>query len=453
MDISEDNDLMLHQALETGICLGLPGISIAIGKTSSSSSSSSLLWSGSKGFSELETKQAMSSTEHSFCIGSITKTFVAVVILQLVEEGKLDLNKTVLDYLRRPTAAEAATSSTSASTDDWLCYELVSKVPNSQRATLRHLLCHQSGIPTWEFQPDWIRAGRGADIVDEDKIWTKLETLTFLVPPPNDGDINQNDNDDDYSATTATFFPGQCFSYSNTNYTLLGLVIEHVTGNEASMEIRNRILEPLELTSAYLDSFEKLPANSNSRLPSHYHFATSAFRKSAGVSPLFSSLPHHHPCLINTSRANFSTEWTAGGLVMTMPDLWTYAQALLQRRGDGSSRLLSKAMLDEMKTYRPPASDIVGEDSAGTKGKRLNDSGDYYCSGICKHLEQQQISWGHGGLTLGFSSNMVYLEDSDVIVTCATNVGSMHSGFPEGRSPWNLFVSQVLMPAVKEYIS
>ena len=138
---------------------------------------------------------------------------------------------------------------------------------------------------------------------------------------------------------------------------------------------------------------------------------------------------------------------------MTMPDLWTYAQALLQRRADGSSRLLSKAMLDEMKTYRPPASDIVGEDSAGTKGKRLNDSGDYYCSGICKHLEQQQISWGHGGLTLGFSSNMVYLEDSDVIVTCATNVGSMHSGFPEGRSPWNLFVSQVLMPAVKEYIS
>ena len=74
-------------------------------------------------------------TDDRFGVGSITKMFVARVILQLVEEGKLDLNKTPLDYLD---------------------LDIVRKVPNTDKATLRHLLNHQSGIPTWEFQKDWI---------------------------------------------------------------------------------------------------------------------------------------------------------------------------------------------------------------------------------------------------------------------------------------------------------
>jgi D-alanyl-D-alanine carboxypeptidase len=394
------DDSILNEALATGICLGLPGVSVSIGNRDG------ILWSGADGYSEVERRESM-HTDNCFCIGSITKTFVAVVILQLVDEGKIKLEKTVLDYIPQDSPHHA----------------LVSQIPNTATATLSHLLCHQSGIPTWEFESQWIRAGRGADIV-EGKIWDKAETLQYLVN------------------SKPTGKPGECFSYSNTNYTLLGLVIENVTGNGAASEIRKRILVPLGLKSAYLDSFEE---GTTLARTSHYHFATKAFVESAGIPSIFQ--PGSHPYLVNTSAANLSTEWTAGGMIMNMSDLVTYTRALR----DG--KLLSDAMKQEMFTYRPPTSDQIGDDSTGTQGKSLDESGTFYCQGIChKTKYESSSSWGHGGLTLGFSSRMLWLEDQDVVLACATNIGLMHSGFGEGQSPWDLFVSNVLLPAVKQYV-
>ena len=94
-------------------------------------------------------------------------------------------------------------------------------------------------MPTWEFEPSWIRAGRGADMVPG-HVFGKAETLQYctadLLPP--------------------TGAPGEKFSYSNTNYTLLGLIIEAVTGNDAAAELRLRIIEPLGLRHTFLESFE-----------------------------------------------------------------------------------------------------------------------------------------------------------------------------------------------------
>ncbi|MEM9314448.1 MAG: serine hydrolase domain-containing protein, partial [Pseudomonadota bacterium] len=212
---SAQNDVeRLERALTAGIAMGIPGISAAIGV------GDSVVWAGTAGYNDL-VRQVPLSINDRFGVGSITKTFVARVILQLVAEGKLELDKTPQEYLD---------------------LDIVRSIPNTGTATLRHLLNHQSGIPTWEFQEDWIRKGRGAEM-ELGHVWAKTETLKYSTK----------------DLLSPTGKPGERYSYSNTNYTILGLIIEAVTGNDAAAELRTRLLEPLGLENTFLESFEDVP--------------------------------------------------------------------------------------------------------------------------------------------------------------------------------------------------
>ncbi len=237
-----DDDEVLLNALIQGIAMGIPGLSVAIG-----TGNNSLAWTGTAGYSDLLRKVPMKTSDR-FGVGSITKTFVARVILQLAEEGMLDLNRTAVDYLD---------------------LEIVRDVPNADKATLRQLLNHQSGIPTWEFQEEWIRKGRGAEM-ELGKVWGKTETLEYVRR----------------EHLPADHEPGYQYTYSNTNYTILGLIIEAITGNDAATEIRNRILLPLQLEDTFLESFEAVPGG----FVHHYHYATPQFVDVAGVHRGFSEV-------------------------------------------------------------------------------------------------------------------------------------------------------------------
>ena len=225
---------ILQNAIVQGITMGIPGISAAVG------TKDQLIWAGTAGYSDILRKVPVQINDR-FCIGSITKTFVARVVLQLVEEGKIDLNRTAADYLDP---------------------EIIHDIPNAEKATLRQLLNHQSGIPTWEFQENWIRKGRG-DQIELGKIWSKIETLEYIrgsSPIENHG-------------------PGYQYAYSNTNYTILGLIIEAVTGSDTALEIRRRILQPLHLEDTFFESFEEIPGG----YVHHYHYATPHFAHTAGI--------------------------------------------------------------------------------------------------------------------------------------------------------------------------
>lgn len=384
---------VLQEALEAGVCMGLPGICLAVSCTDKDTSGDSFFESFSDGYSDLS-KQTLLRHDHLYGIGSITKVFVAVIVLQLVEEGCLDLDRSVFVYL-----------------PDDPCFGGL-----NNGASIRQLLQHQSGIPTWEFQDDWIRDARGVHC--STRIWHKHETLQYLKDVPCQP-------------------PGIQFSYSNTNYTLLGLLIEHATGNEFADELQKRILDPLELKDTYLDGFS---ACSASRRPvNNYHFATTTFRNAAGISTISQE---HSRFLVNTSLANLSTEFTAGGMISTMQDLNRFGVAVR----DGT--LLSKAMHDELFRYCAPATNTVGDDSSGATGKKLEDGGDYYCHGICRKERRNGYYYGHGGLVLGFCSSMLLFDKT--VVTVATNVGSMHSGLEQ--SPWDFFVDEILLGALEEYL-
>jgi len=160
-------------------------------------------WSGASGAADVATGEAMTA-DHRFCIGSITKTFVAAVILQLAEEEVVDLDAAIDTYL--PEDVSVA-------------------VPDADRITVRMLLNHTSGIPEWLTEDVVARLTE-----DPSTIWQTDELLAVAA------------------AQDRLFEPGEGYSYSNTDYTLLGLIIEATTGDGWGEQVRSRVLEPLGLS-------------------------------------------------------------------------------------------------------------------------------------------------------------------------------------------------------------
>jgi D-alanyl-D-alanine carboxypeptidase len=151
------------------------------------------------GFSDLSTKSPM-MPDAKFRIGSNTKTFVVSVLLQLVDEGKLSLD------------------------DKLSSFNLGVKVPNAENITVRELCQMTSGLYEAYDTPEFDKM----KITPQTKIDPKT-LIEFAVRHP------------------PVFAPGKGWSYSNTNYLLLGLIIEAVTHKNIEAEIRERLLVPLDL--------------------------------------------------------------------------------------------------------------------------------------------------------------------------------------------------------------
>lgn len=160
------------------------------------------VWRGASGRAELGKERAV-PVRGRFRAGSITKTFVATVVLRLAAEGRLRLDDPV---------------------DAWL----PGAVPDGHRITLRHLLNHTSGLydvvrtlpmpPSPEF------------FANRWRTWTPAELVARAVAHP---------------PTSGT--PGRAFRYTNTGYVLLGQVVEKATGRTYGEEVERRLIRPLGL--------------------------------------------------------------------------------------------------------------------------------------------------------------------------------------------------------------
>ncbi|WP_366556509.1 serine hydrolase domain-containing protein [Aquibaculum sediminis] len=149
--------------------------------------------------------------ELRFAYRSITKSFVGTVVLQLVQEGVLDLDAPLGSYLDGITGGD--------------------------EVTLRQLGAMRSGLPDYSDNPALVDALLAAPEREPER--SELLDLAF--------------------AQETSFEPGSAFQYSNTNTLLLGAVIEQVTGEPWSAVVRQRILEPLGLTSVHYGFSEEEP--------------------------------------------------------------------------------------------------------------------------------------------------------------------------------------------------
>ena len=166
-------------------------------------------WVGASGTPERNGHNAVDPSA-TFRIASITKMFVAVVTLQLVEEGRLTLDEPLSAY--RPA------------------------LPYGQ-VTIRQLLNHTSGIPDYSQATDL-----GKELLaHRDRRWTSTEVIALI------------------KNNKPQFPPGTAYQYSNTDYVLLGEVISAVTGTNWARQVRDRILDPLHLDHTYIPGTEPVP--------------------------------------------------------------------------------------------------------------------------------------------------------------------------------------------------
>jgi D-alanyl-D-alanine carboxypeptidase len=142
-----------------------------------------------------------------FAIASVTKTFTAAIVLQLVDERRVELDAAVNDYLPEVTLARGV--------------------------TVRQLLSHTSGIA------DLLAPMRSRLNAEPSRVWQPAEVLALLGP--------------------STFAPGTSWGYSNTNYLIAGMLVERVTGHPFADELERRIIGPLKLIGTGVPSRGGLP--------------------------------------------------------------------------------------------------------------------------------------------------------------------------------------------------
>ncbi|WP_084396861.1 serine hydrolase domain-containing protein [Henriciella aquimarina] len=348
--------------LETYSAATMPGVSAAI------ATDAGVVWTG---VSEGRAGEADRPVNEAslFPLGSITKVYVSTIVLQLVGEGQLSLDDTVADRLG----------------------DQAEGIANAGTATVANLLNHTSGIPSWEDNPDWIRKGRGAEF-EASHHWAPAETLDYV------------------RGTPALFPAGERYAYSNTDHTLLGLIVEAVTGTAVTEQLDRRIRGPLGLTETWLEGHEAAP---DVRRAPRFHYDTQAFHEAAGgLPPGSESLASG---LFTASQTNLSTEWAAGGMVATAREVAAFGWAL------ASGALLEPDQQAVLETFRevdaPWAAEAYGPGGRISTGHGVFDIG----------TDSFEV-FGHGGDVLGGSAALFWNREEGFAVALLTNVGSMHTG-------------------------
>jgi D-alanyl-D-alanine carboxypeptidase len=288
-------------------------------------------WYSARGIADVATGRSALATSR-FRIASVTKSFVAVVTIQLVEEGWLSLDQSV---------------------EHWL----PGLVPGGHSISVRQLLNHSSGMPNYLTHSfvKWVRN-------HPEHNWNPYELVGEALRYPH------------------RFAPGEPgrWEYSNTNYILLGLIIERVTGHSLDHEIRHRIIEPLQL-------------GQTSFAPPHIRDG-GLLRGYAG--------PHDY------TDINMSFAWAAGGLESSTADLGRYAAVLY------GGQLLSEAGLARM------IHDVGGMGVWGARDTH------YGLGSIQRSFPAgagRVLARGHTGALVGYRSAMWHFPESGVVIVAVLN--------------------------------
>lgn len=314
-------------------------------------------WSAALGKAKLAIDDPMEFDDH-FRVGSITKTFTGTVILQLVDEGKLRLDDPVSKY--QP------------------------EVPNGKNITIRETLNMSSGLFSYSEDKGFNQT------LDSDphKVWEPEELVSIgLRHKP-------------------VFPPGKGFYYSNTNFVLLGMIVEELTGQPLEEAYEERIFEPLRMTQT------SLPERTSAAIPAPH---AQGYMYGTNVEAMeLSMLTGKKAAEANESAGkpsdvtghNPSWAWAAGGAISTVHDLKIYAKAL------ATGELLSPQTQKQRLTWSPhrPAPDAkYGLAVAQIAGSYI----------------------GHDGQLPGFNSLVAYDPQRKITVVFNSNLYAS----PDGSTP------------------
>lgn len=258
-------------------------------------------------------------------LGSVTKQFTGMAITMLQERGKLSVSDPLCKYV-------------AACPDAW------------KPITIKNLLTHTSGIPNYTGFPDFAK--------------------TTILP------ISTTEMTDLLKSKPLDFAPDEKFSYSNSGFYMLGVIIEKVSGKTYADFLQENIFTPLKMKDTGYDNPLVIIKN-----------RAAGYQREAGK-------------IMNASYMDMSVPYAAGSLYSTTGDLLLWDQALY------TEKLVSKKSLDEILTpYK---------------------SGYGYGWGIGKKFEHRSIS--HGGGIYGFATEISRYPDDNVTVVVLSNVQAAPSG-------------------------
>jgi len=277
--------------------------------------------------------------------GSTGKTFFAALALQLIDQGRLELDAPISKYLGK---------------ESWF-----PRLPNAKDVTVRHLMTHTSGIARYEMDPKFTAALRA----QPDKVWRPEEAIAFQLD------------------ATPPFAAGQGWDYSDTNYIVLGVVLERVTGKPCYDEIRRRFLEPFGLR----------------------RIVPSTARRIAGLVPGYAGprdplgLPDEM-MVKGELVINPQFEWAGGGFATSALDLARWGRELY------AGRALSAAARTMMLDAAVPA--------------RLGPETRYGLGVIVRSAGPVGRTYGHSGFFPGYQTELLHVPDLGVSLALQINTSA-----------------------------
>lgn len=312
----------------------IPGLTLGVSLPDGSS------FALASGESDTSRHIAMRTTDR-LLQGSVGKTYVSAVAMQLVHEGKLKLDDKVSVYLGK---------------EPWF-----NRLPNAADITVRQLMNHTSGLVRYEFNPKFTADLRANPMRE----WTHEEQLSYLFD------------------TKADFEAGKGWDYSDTNYIVLGMIIEKLTGSTYYAEVRRRVLDPLRLRNTIPSDRVELPGVAN------------------GYAGPKNDIGGYDASIVNGKFAvNPKFEWTGGGIASTADDLARWASLLYQG-----------------KAFDPSMLPVLLDGVPSRLGRNVN-----YGLGVMIRPTPHGDAYGHSGFFPGYATEVLYYPSLKVAVAIQANI-------------------------------
>jgi D-alanyl-D-alanine carboxypeptidase len=293
--------------------------------------------------------------------GSTGKTFFAALALRMIEQGRLNLNAPISQYLGNKP---------------WF-----SRLPNARDITVRMLMTHTSGLVRYEMNPKFT-----ADLrAQPDKSWTPEEELSYLFD------------------ATPPFAAGQGWDYSDTNYIVLGMIMEGITGTKLYDEVERWFLKPLMLSGVVPTTSRRVP----------------------GLVPGYAGPkdPLGLPDEVMTNGVfviNPQFEWTGGGYATSAGALAQWGHALY------TAKAISVRARDLMIAEAVPA--------------RLGPETKYGLGVIVRPTTPAGPVWGHSGFFPGYQTELLHLPERGLTLAIQVNTSAPR---PAGSRPLLRFLYDV----------
>ncbi len=311
---------------------GLPGLVLLV------DSDSDGLWIGASGVASIEDRIEMNGC-HVHHGASVAKSYLATVTLLLAEQGQIDLDAPIQDYLPR---------------------RIYTNIPNGRSATVRQLMNHTSGIPEYNDQ--------AAYLVDQfndplDDVSTE-ERLAYVY------------GEDPLAA------PGTKVAYADTNFMLLALIVDGITGDHAA-ELRNALLEPLGLSHTYYHGVDGYP---EPECLTNNYFDKKGNRRLENISDV----------------QIYATEQVVGadGIIASPEDFARFFTALIE------GEILQSESLDQMEEFEPTGVERVE-----------------YGLGLSRFHTDSGVWLGHTGSTVGSGCFVFRNQERGTTIAGFTNLG------------------------------